>query len=212
MNSTSEFIGVEDCVNGMRPRTCTLKCSSMTGELLEIPYNEIMLHMDKVEYSCNFLKNYTKNRELDRTQRIHCGRQRHNVVESVAVRTTLPTTNRIPKVIKFDKSKLLTKTAAMVSNRLNPIIKDVIEKLRLVNISVAHYDMRFLKPIDKEILIEIGNNFKRIITVEDGTVVGGLGSAVSEFLVQNNMALHLKCLGIPDRFGPSCNYFSSISW
>ncbi|MDP4273840.1 MAG: transketolase C-terminal domain-containing protein, partial [Bacteroidota bacterium] len=67
-------------------------------------------------------------------------------------------------------------------------------------ISAAHYDMRFLKPIDEKLLNEIFANFKRIITVEDGTIVGGLGSAILEFMNNNRYHSEVEVLGIPDEF------------
>ncbi len=67
-------------------------------------------------------------------------------------------------------------------------------------ISIAHYDMRFLKPIDKALLHEILSKFKNIITIEDGTIVGGLGSAVLEFAADHEYTPKVKRLGIPDRF------------
>ena len=67
-------------------------------------------------------------------------------------------------------------------------------------LSVAHYDMRFLKPIDTDLLHEVGKQFKRIVTVEDGVVSGGLGSAVIEFMNDNGYATHIDRIGIPDQF------------
>lgn len=67
-------------------------------------------------------------------------------------------------------------------------------------LSVAHYDMRFLKPIDTDLLDEVGHKFNRIITVEDGVVEGGLGSAVLEYMSDHNLAPHVHRIGIPDRF------------
>ncbi len=67
-------------------------------------------------------------------------------------------------------------------------------------LSVAHYDMRFLKPIDTDLLDEVGHIFNRIITVEDGVVEGGLGSAVLEYMSDHNLAPHVHRIGIPDRF------------
>ena len=67
-------------------------------------------------------------------------------------------------------------------------------------LSVAHYDMRFLKPIDEEILHEVGSQFKHIITVEDGVIKGGLGSAVLEFMSDNGYDVNVKRIGIPDIF------------
>ena len=65
-------------------------------------------------------------------------------------------------------------------------------------ISVAHYDMRFLKPMDESILHEVGRRFKRIITVENGVRNGGLGSAVVEWMNDHNYAVHVTRLGMPD--------------
>jgi 1-deoxy-D-xylulose-5-phosphate synthase len=65
---------------------------------------------------------------------------------------------------------------------------------------VAHYDMRFLKPLDTELLHSVLSRFKQIITVEDGTIVGGLGSSVLEFMVDNDYQAKVVRLGIPDRF------------
>ena len=66
--------------------------------------------------------------------------------------------------------------------------------------SVAWYDMRFLKPIDEGLLHEVFRRFKKIITLEDGTVVGGLGSAVLEFMADHGYSAKVVRLGIPDRF------------
>jgi len=67
-------------------------------------------------------------------------------------------------------------------------------------ISVAHYDMRFLKPIDEKILEEVGKKFKKIITVENGTKSGGLGSAVLEWMNDHGYEPRIVRLGLPDSF------------
>ena len=74
-----------------------------------------------------------------------------------------------------------------------------IRELRTEGINPAHYDMRFVKPIDEEILHEVFSKYNKIVTVEDGTVVGGFGSAVLEFMSKNNYSAEVKMLGIPDR-------------
>lgn len=66
--------------------------------------------------------------------------------------------------------------------------------------TVAHYDMRYLKPIDEELLHEVGRKFKRVITVEDGVISGGLGSAVLEFMADNGYAPQVTRLGVKDAF------------
>ncbi len=76
------------------------------------------------------------------------------------------------------------------------------ERLAKDGISVSHYDMRFLKPLDEELLREAMENHQYIITIEDGTIVGGLGSAVLEFQSDNQLKNRVIRLGIPDRFIP----------
>ncbi|MDP4201716.1 MAG: 1-deoxy-D-xylulose-5-phosphate synthase [Bacteroidota bacterium] len=66
--------------------------------------------------------------------------------------------------------------------------------------SVAHYDMRFLKPIDEELLHTVAKKFNRIVTIEDGVISGGFGSAVLEFLADNDYQASVKRIGLPDRF------------
>lgn len=73
-------------------------------------------------------------------------------------------------------------------------------QLEAQGISVAHYDMRFAKPIDENILHHVGKTFRKVITVEDGTVVGGMGSAVLEFFNAHGYKPDVKILGIPDVF------------
>src|SRR5690606_13921223 len=79
--------------------------------------------------------------------------------------------------------------------------KKAIEKLEATaNISIAHYDMRFVKPIDEILLHEVFTKFNKVITLEDGCIMGGLGSAVLEFMADNNYQAQIKRLGIPDKF------------
>lgn len=66
--------------------------------------------------------------------------------------------------------------------------------------TVAHYDMRFVKPLDTEILDYVGQTFSRIITVEDGAINGGFGSAVLEFMADGGYTPHVTRIGIPDHF------------
>ncbi len=74
-----------------------------------------------------------------------------------------------------------------------------IRDLKREGINPAHYDMRFAKPLDEELLQEALTNYEKIITIEDGTVVGGFGSAVAEFITKHNYKNSLTILGIPDR-------------
>nr|HPR62013.1 transketolase C-terminal domain-containing protein [Prolixibacteraceae bacterium] len=66
--------------------------------------------------------------------------------------------------------------------------------------AVAHFDMRYLKPIDSELLHTVFSKYKTIITVEDGTIVGGLGSTISSFMNKNGYKSQIISLGIPDNF------------
>ena len=74
-----------------------------------------------------------------------------------------------------------------------------IRELKAEGITPAHFDMRFAKPLDEALLHEALQNYERIISVEDGTVIGGFGSAIAEFMAENNYKIDLKILGIPDR-------------
>ncbi|HMT29122.1 MAG TPA: 1-deoxy-D-xylulose-5-phosphate synthase, partial [Bacteroidia bacterium] len=64
----------------------------------------------------------------------------------------------------------------------------------------AHYNMRFVKPLDAEMLHEVFSTYKKIITVEDHSIQGGFGSAVAEFMIDNGYLAHITRLGVPDRF------------
>lgn len=75
-----------------------------------------------------------------------------------------------------------------------------IEMAQQQGVSVAHYDMIFLKPLDEELLHEVATRYKCIVTVENGTVVGGLGTAVIEWLMEHGYTNRVKRVGIPDRF------------
>ncbi len=74
-----------------------------------------------------------------------------------------------------------------------------IRDVKAEGINPAHYDMRFVKPLDEEMLHEVFSKFKKVITVEDGTVVGGFGSAVLEFMNEHGYQAAVQMLGIPDR-------------
>ena len=73
-----------------------------------------------------------------------------------------------------------------------------IRELRTDDIHPAHYDMRFAKPLDEAMLHEVFSKFKKVITIEDGTVVGGFGSAVLEFMNEHGYKADVKIMGIPD--------------
>lgn len=76
---------------------------------------------------------------------------------------------------------------------------EVCNRMAKKNLFVGHYDMRFVKPIDEALLHEVFGRYKKIITVEDGCIQGGFGSAVLEFMADNNYHVEVRRLGIPDR-------------
>ena len=83
---------------------------------------------------------------------------------------------------------------------IGKMMESVIDKAAEKGVSVAHYDIRFLKPLDTNLLHSIGEKFNKIVTIEDGVIAGGMGSAVTEFMQQNGYKPQIVCIGIPDRF------------
>lgn len=90
--------------------------------------------------------------------------------------------------------------AILSIGHIGNFVSDAIKELKEDNINATHVDMRFVKPIDEKQLHAIFKKHKYIITVEDGTVVGGFGSAVLEFMSNNGYLSHVKVLGVPDSF------------
>lgn len=80
------------------------------------------------------------------------------------------------------------------------LVEEAVKKLKSTPLSFAHYDMRYAKPLDEDCLHTIFKKFDKIITVEDACIVGGFGSAVIEFMCDNDYTSQVKRLGIPDEF------------
>ncbi len=105
--------------------------------------------------------------------------------------------------IKIGSGQELKDGSDMAILSLGPIGKEAskaIEILEKDDISVAHFDMRFLKPLDNKLLKSVFTRFNKIITLEDASIVGGLGSAVIEYMNDNSYKAKIIRLGIPDRF------------
>jgi len=83
---------------------------------------------------------------------------------------------------------------------LGPIGNDAAEAIEESRVNAAHYDMRFLKPLDDNLLTEIGRRFSRIITIEDGVRQGGFGSAVLEWMSDHGFSPRITRMGLPDSF------------
>lgn len=91
--------------------------------------------------------------------------------------------------------------AVLTLGPIGNVVADAIaEAEKESGVSVAHYDMRFLKPLDTALLDEVGSRFKRVVTVEDGARIGGLGSAVLEYFADQGIKAEVVRLGLPDNF------------
>ncbi|HAF29082.1 MAG TPA: 1-deoxy-D-xylulose-5-phosphate synthase [Bacteroidales bacterium] len=107
------------------------------------------------------------------------------------------------KEIPVGKGRLVRKGSDIAILSIGHVGNYAVEaskQLAKKNIDVAHYDMRFVKPIDEEILHEVGKKYKLIITIEDGAIMGGFGSAVLEFMSENGYLVKINRLGVPDQF------------
>lgn len=107
------------------------------------------------------------------------------------------------QILPIGKGKKLREGNDIAVLSLGPIGNEAIKAINQVEpdgISVAHYDMIYLKPLDEALLHEVGRKFKRIITIENGVIAGGLGSAVLEFMADHGYTPFVKRIGVPDQF------------
>lgn len=104
--------------------------------------------------------------------------------------------------ISFGKGQQLLEGSDVAVISIGSIAENVQKAITKVSApnSIAHFDAGFVKPLDEEMLHHIFAKFKKVITVEDGVVAGGFGSAVLEFASGNNYQGKIKCLGVPDVF------------
>jgi 1-deoxy-D-xylulose-5-phosphate synthase len=93
-----------------------------------------------------------------------------------------------------------TDVAILTIGHIGNYVTEAVEILSEDSIAAAHYDMRFAKPIDEALLHEVFQKHKNVITVEDGCIQGGMGSAVLEFMADHGYTSRVKRLGIPDRY------------
>jgi 1-deoxy-D-xylulose-5-phosphate synthase len=93
-----------------------------------------------------------------------------------------------------------TDIAVLSIGHIGNIAAKGIDALEKDGISVAHYDMRFVKPIDEMLLHEVFAKFKHIVTIEDHSIMGGMGSAVLEFMGDHGYHAQVKRLGVPDKW------------
>lgn len=107
------------------------------------------------------------------------------------------------QVMQVGKGRKLADGKDVAVLTLGPIgsdVSEVLAELKAEGMEVAHYDMIFLKPLDEEIMREVGENYTQVLTVEDGTLKGGLGSMVTDWLNDNGYAVRVHRMGLPDAF------------
>lgn len=106
--------------------------------------------------------------------------------------------------IEIGKGQILKNGSDIAVLSLGPIGNTAQEAIRMAEEesgkSIAHYDLRFLKPLDEALLHQIGQAFQHIVTIEDGALKGGMGSAILEFMSDHGYATAIKRIGIPDEF------------
>jgi len=103
-----------------------------------------------------------------------------------------------------DGKELAVLSIGAIGNTVNQAIEEIENTehraLSTDKITIAYYDMRWLKPMDEELLHEVGKRFRTIVTVEDGVIAGGLGSAVLEWMADHGYTPRVIRLGVNDRF------------
>ena len=97
-----------------------------------------------------------------------------------------------------DGNDVAVLTIGPIGNDVEEVISSITSETSTT--SIAHYDMRFLKPLDEDILHEVGRKFKHIITIEDGVRNGGMGSAVMEWMSDHDYDVKITRMGLPDNF------------
>lgn len=102
--------------------------------------------------------------------------------------------------VQVGTGRKLSDGADMAVLTIGPVGNTAAKAIKQSGKSIAHYDMRFLKPLDEQILNDVARRFKRIITVEDGSREGGFGSAVLEWMADHGFQPTVVRLGLPDNF------------
>ena len=107
------------------------------------------------------------------------------------------------EILPVGKGRMLKEGTDVAVLTLGPVGNEALKAIAQAEkegVSAALYDMIYLKPIDEELLHEVGRKFKRIVTIENGVIKGGLGSAVLEFMADNGYTPRVKRIGVSDRF------------
>ena len=107
------------------------------------------------------------------------------------------------KKIEVGKGRMIRngeKIAIITIGHVGNYAIDACKKAEEAGISVAHFDLRFVKPLDEGLLHHVFGKFPKVITVEDGTIMGGMGSAILEFMADHGFTSRVVRLGVPDQF------------
>jgi 1-deoxy-D-xylulose-5-phosphate synthase len=108
---------------------------------------------------------------------------------------------RVPQMMEIGKGELLTEGEDLVIVSIGTMgnqAQKAVQILASEGIHVGHANMRFVKPIDTQLLDQLARKYRYIVTIEDGTRIGGFGSAVAEYIVENHTGISVKIMGIPD--------------
>lgn len=113
---------------------------------------------------------------------------------------------RVPmQSIPFGRGRILSEGAKLCILSLGTIgveVAKVVEELKQEGIAIGHADMVFAKPLDEELLHDLAARYEAFITIEEGTLVGGMGSAIADFVLDHGYNIRLRRMGIPDSFVP----------
>jgi len=107
------------------------------------------------------------------------------------------------KAIKIGTGRMIkdgSGLAILSIGHVGNLVVNAQKDLEKEGFDIAHFDMRFVKPLDEKLLHQIFQNFQKVITIEDGCLQAGFGSAIIEFMTDNNYKLDIVRLGIPDEF------------
>ena len=102
------------------------------------------------------------------------------------------------QLLEIGKGRIINRGKNIALCVFGPMVYDYLKVCEELDITLC--DMRFVKPLDKELIKDVCATHKHIITVEDGALLGGIGEAIATFICENKFDVSVKSLGIPDRF------------
>ena len=136
--------------------------------------------------------------ELDLTEFAEIDKQRRELLQEVeALKNKQNVVSKQIPQLKKEGKDVAVLTLGPIGNEATKAIASAEAKSGK---TIAHYDLRFLKPLDEEMLDEIAQNYKFIVTIEDGVLKGGMGSAILEYMADHGYTPCVRRMGIPDSF------------